>query len=336
MAICYHCNGSGRCAGATCTSRARRASVSVLALVASGVLLTGPAAAQTAAWTGNTSSDWFVSGNWNPAAVPGATTDVTINNGGLAMIGAAGAVARNVRLGDNAGQSGTLNVAGGALSGVGTLTLGDFGSGVLDISGAGTVTAGSVFAGLDPGGSGTATVSGAGSKLTASLLFYAGMDAGARGQFTILNGATLTTGTTVLGYYDATATGTLTVTGATIGTGTLTIGERGIGTFNLNGGSTGTSGSVTLGSNASGNGTANIAGSGTTWATRGINIGGTGRGTLTISDGAKATSTQSSSLAAPALVGGTATVTGPTTPIPTERRSPTAGSNSETAAPRVR
>jgi hypothetical protein len=70
--------------------------LSATALAGAGSLLpSGPAHAQTQ-WTGNTSTDWFTAGNWNPAAVPGAATDVQINNGAVpnpANMTAAGATA---------------------------------------------------------------------------------------------------------------------------------------------------------------------------------------------------------------------------------------------------
>lgn len=274
------------------------------------LLLASPALA--ADWLGTASSDWFTAGNWSPAAVPTGSIDVTINNGGSpnpATIGASGAVAKNVTLGSSVGQSGTLNVTGGTLSGITTLTVGDFGSGTLNISGGGTVAASSVYLAVDPAGSGTVTVSGTGSKLTPTSL-YVGMDAGAIGQVTIDNDASLVSSATTLGYFASTSSGTLTVTGATASTGALTVGEKGVGVFNLEGGSTGTSGTVTIGSNATGNGTANISGTGTTWTTGGMNIGGTGTGALTISAGAQVNTTQSNAAIAPLFLGGTATVTG--------------------------
>ena len=275
------------------------------------LLLASPAPA--ADWLGTTSADWFTAGNWNPAGVPTSSTNVTINNGGTpnaATIDTAGAVAQLLTLGSATGQSGTLNVTGGTLSSVTTMTVGDFGSGTVNISNGGTVTANTVYLAVDPGGTGTVTVSGAGSKLTPNSL-YVGMDAGAIGQVTIENGASLVSGSTSLGYYTGTSSGTLTVTGATASTGALTIGERGVGVFNLNGGSTGTSTSVTFGSNASGNGTANISGAGTTWTTGGMFIGSTGTGALNISAGAHVNTTQSNTVLAPLYLGeGTVTVTG--------------------------
>jgi autotransporter-associated beta strand protein/T5SS/PEP-CTERM-associated repeat protein len=285
--------------------RLLRVASSTLALMLASPVL-------AADWLGTTSTDWFTAGNWSPAAVPTASVDVTIDNGGApnpATIGTSGAVAKTVTIGAAVGQSGTLNVTGGTLSGVTSVTVGDFGTGTLNISNGGTVSASSVYLAVDPGGSGTVTVSGAGSKLTPTSL-YLGMDAGAVAQVTIGNEASLVSSVTVLGYFTATSSGTLTVTGATATTGGLTIGERGVGVFNLNGGATGTSGSVSFGSNATGNGTATISGAGTTWTTGGMNIGGTGTGALTISAGAEVSTTQSNAFLAPVFLGGTATVTG--------------------------
>ena len=284
-----------------------------LLLTSVAVLATG-APANAADWLGGTSSDWFVPGNWNPAAVPGSATGVTINNGGTpnpANITAAGAQAQSVDIGTAGGQSGTLNVNGGALA-IGTsLQAGNNGSGTVNITSGGTVNAGSAFMAVNPNSSGTITVSGAGSKLTATQT-YIGMDAGAIGQMTVQNGANLTSGTTVVGYFSATANGTLTVSGSTFtNTGSFTIGERGVGTFNLNSGSTAaTSSFVFIGSNATGNGTANISDSGTTWTTGNMNVGSSGTGTMTISNGAHVTSNRTFSATPVASIGGSATVTG--------------------------
>lgn len=283
-----------------------------LLLTSAAVLGCTPAGA--ADWLGTTSSDWFVTGNWNPATVPGSATDVTINNGGTpnpANITATGAQARNVTLGSNAGQTGTLNVTGGGLAVGTTLTVGDFGTGTVNISAGGTVNTGSAYVAVDPSGSGTITVTGAGSKLTASGT-YIGMDANAIGQVTVQNSASLASGTTVIGFFTGTSNGTLTVSGSTFtNTGSFTIGERGTGTFNLNNGSTATSGTTSIGSsNASGNGTANISGSGTTWTTSNMNLGTVGAGTLTISDGAHVTSNRSLGIIPVVSIGGNATVTG--------------------------
>lgn len=209
-------------------------------LLLASVAISVASPVEAADWLGTVSPDWFVAGNWSPAAVPGAGIDVKINNGATsnsATIVAPGALARAVEIGTAAGQSGRLNVASGALTiGAGGLTIGNLGSGSFNISGGGTVSTSSAFVALNPGSNGTVVISGAGSKLTASQV-YVGDDAGATGQVTLQNGASLVSSVTVLGYFSATASGTLTLSGSTGSTftnsGSFTIGERGAGTFNL-------------------------------------------------------------------------------------------------------
>jgi outer membrane autotransporter protein len=274
----------------------------------------GVTSAAAADWFGTVSADWFSAGNWNPTAVPGSATAVNINNAGSpnpANVSAAGATAGAVRLGSNAGQSGTLNVNGGTLAAT-SLRAGVFGTGTVNITGGGLLsTTGSSTAADSSGSSGTITVSGAGSRFNIGSLYVAA-DANTLGQVTIQNGASLTaTSQTILGYFTSTANGTLTVTnGSSASTGLMTIGERGAGTFNLNGGSTATSRSVSIGTDPSGNGTANIAGAGTTWTTGPMNVGANGE--MTISNGGSVTSQAVNTVLPPtvAIVAGTATVTG--------------------------
>ena len=279
-------------------------------LLASSCLAVTPV--EAADWLGTVSADWFTTGNWNPAAVPGSGTAVNINNAATpnpATINAPGAASGAVTLGSTAGQSGTLNVNSGGLAVTGSIYVGLLGSGTLNING-GTVSATGLGSVADSANSsGTVTVSGAGSQFNPGQLYVAA-DVNTLGLVTIQNGASISTAATILGYFSSTANGTLTVTNATASLGSMTIGERGTGTFNLNGGSTATSGSVSLGTNASGNGSANIAGAGTTWTTGNMNIGTTGAGSLMISSGAKVTSNNSFGVIPVASIGGSATVTG--------------------------
>lgn len=270
--------------------------------------------ANAADWLGTISADWFNPGNWNPAAVPGSGTAVNINNAAIpnpATIGAPGAASGTVTLGSTAGQSGTLNVASGGLAVNGSIYVGLLGSGTLNISGGTVSSTGLASVADSPNSSGTVTVSGAGTQFNPGQ-FYVAADVNTLGQVTIQNGASISTIQTILGYFTATANGTLTVTsGSSASTGSMTIGERGAGTFNLNGGSSATSGFVSIGSNnATGSGTANIAGAGTIWTTGTANIGTIGTGALTISSGAKVTTTSSFAVVPAVSLGGSATVTG--------------------------
>lgn len=98
--------------------------------------------AVAANWLGTVSADWFTAGNWNPAAVPGSATAVTINNAGTpnpSTINAPGAVAGRVDLGSAGGQSGTLNVAGGTLAAT-SLFAGILGTGTVNITNGGLLS----------------------------------------------------------------------------------------------------------------------------------------------------------------------------------------------------
>lgn len=269
--------------------------------------------AEAADWQGTVSSDWFVSGNWNPGAVPGSGTAVNIDTVATnPTINSGAATSAALSLGSAVGQNGTLNLTGGSLAVSGTAFIGRFGTGTLNMSGGAVMTStGLASIGENGNTSGTVTVSGSGTQFRPAQLWIAN-DANVVGQVTIQNGAALVTGATNLGTADATSNGTLTVTsGSSASMGTMQIGQTGTGVFNLNGGSTATSGSVAIGSNsATGNGTANIAGSGTTWTNGGVNLGTVGTGTLTISNGASVTSNRSIGVAPVVSIGGTATVTG--------------------------
>ncbi|MBX9847580.1 MAG: autotransporter domain-containing protein [Xanthobacteraceae bacterium] len=254
---------------------------------AASLLPSGAAHAQTQ-WTGNTSTDWFTAGNWNPATVPGAATDVEINNGAVpnpANVTAAGATARSVIVGDAAGQSGTLNVTGGTLTVPGPvgafpqgyLAVGNLGSGTMTVSAGGVVNANqSYIAANSDTSTGTVTITGStsqwittrfevgssgngtlnvrnGATVTNTGVFVIGNDGtgiGAVGVVNVESGADVTMTSTTLGS-PANSTGTLTVTGAGsswTGSGSLTVGSSGTGTFNLLAGASATSGSVAIGS----------------------------------------------------------------------------------------
>ncbi len=101
--------------------------------------------------------DWFASyanSNWNTILPPTATDDASINNGGTAQIATAGAVANSLTLGENVGDSGTVQLqAGGSLS-VNTLNIGPAGTGNFQWTG-GTLSAPTI----NVGASGTMTTS---------------------------------------------------------------------------------------------------------------------------------------------------------------------------------
>jgi hypothetical protein len=91
-------------------------------------------------WTGAVSSDWFNAGNWSNG-VPVANDTVSIQNNNLpnaVVVGATGAIAGRVAIGDSA--NGSLTIQNGGSLDVSVLTgLGDgAGSGLVVVTGAGS------------------------------------------------------------------------------------------------------------------------------------------------------------------------------------------------------
>src|SRR6266446_521241 len=195
--------------------------------------------AATTTWTDAT-GNWFTAGNWDNG-VPTSTTDAEINNGGTAQIGAAGAAAKSLTLGNNNTDSGTVSVGtGGNLAVDFNATIGQFGQGTLNVTGGGVVQTDEFTLGLQNGSTGTALVDGSGSKLTQGVFataavvgdfgtgtltisnggflkyaaLFVGNDAGGNGTVMIQSGGTADSSSSggAIGN-DATATGLVTVDG---------------------------------------------------------------------------------------------------------------------------
>ncbi|MPZ32946.1 MAG: hypothetical protein GEV13_18475, partial [Rhodospirillales bacterium] len=90
------------------------ATVSVAALGLALAATSSPAQAQTS-WTGSTSSDWFDATNWNPGAVPTASSEVVLDTvtPNPTVVNAPGAVADILRVGPN--NTGTLIIQNGGM-----------------------------------------------------------------------------------------------------------------------------------------------------------------------------------------------------------------------------
>ena len=250
-----------------------KALLATTALVAAAV----PASAQTANWTGVNSNDWFVAGNWAPAAVPTAADAVIINtvSPNTTLINA-NAVAGSVSVGgvfDPITQTvisgsglllirpaSTLTTSGGLIGD--TIGAGNNSVGGVDVIGVNALwNAGqSIFVGVEQG-TGVLSIQAAGSVQAQGVLGVGiGLfQAGSTGILNVLSGSTLETN---LG-------GSPDEIGAVIG--------------------------------SSGTGTATISGAGSSWTVGGgLQIGGifqgttaanSGTGTLTIAAGGVVTST---------------------------------------------
>ena len=292
-------------------------SVALILMVAS----LSPARAQSI-WTGNTSSDWFIGGNWqsgtvptpgasafidtiapNPTAVngPGAQAlDVVVGGSltGMLTIGSAGTVTNTEgTVGDSSGSTGTVTVsgAGAAWANSGDLYVGRNGTGTLNVSTGGTVSnlIGHVggCAGCSAGAVGTVTVNGAGATWTNSTGLMIG-DSGT-GQVTISGGGQVLTGSAggFLGNWPG-SSGTMTVTDAGSAwniSGQLVVGGflgPAVGSLTVQNGGTvsNTDGSVGYASGSTG--TVTVSGTDATWTNSGdLYIGRNGTGTLDVGTG---------------------------------------------------
>jgi outer membrane autotransporter protein len=250
------------------TSRTRggcNVSARLLAAIALFIASTVSTHAQTN-WTGQSSSNWFLSGNWD-AGFPRQTTDGNINTvtPNATVISDPGALARNLTVGAN-------------------------GTGMLTIQSGGTLADSFGTVGNLPGGVGTVTVTGAGSSWSnAGSVVVGGQGTG---TLIIQDGGTVSSGGGSVGL-SAGSTGTVIVTGpgsswingpsnglniGSFGTGTLTIANGGtvINITNL---------TANIGNGAGSQGTVTVTGAGSAWINSpGVNIGNLGTGTLTIAD----------------------------------------------------
>lgn len=254
-------------------------------LLASTCIVATPATA--ADWLSATSSSWFLAANWNPATLPTASDSVTINNGGTSTISSAGAVARNVILGNAAGQSGNIEVTGGSLTltpggyPTGSILVGNRGTGTVTVSNGGTVSSSSTYiAANDAGAMGTVTVTGTGSQWSTGFL-----DIGSSGNGTlnVRNGATVS---------------------ATSGGVSIGSDNGAVGVANVESGSHVTTTTTSIGTVAGSTGTLNVTGNGTIWTTGGTTVGGVGAGALNITAGAKVESFGGASIGDQVVVSG--------------------------------
>jgi T5SS/PEP-CTERM-associated repeat protein len=251
-------------------SQARAGGKFVLSTLLATIALVAASTVSTRAqtnWTGQFSSNWFLSSNWD-AGFPRQTTDAIINTvtPNSTAVTSPGALARNLTVGQNGTGMLTIQTGGTVADSLGTVGNGPLGLGTVTVTGAGSnwSNAGSVVV----GGQGTGTL-------------------------TIQDGGTVNSGGGSVGLA-AGSTGTVTVTGPGSSwingvSGGLNIGGFGTGTLTIANG--GTVNDITLvaaniGNGAGSQGTVTVTGAGSTWSNgSGVNIGNFGTGTLTIANG---------------------------------------------------
>jgi T5SS/PEP-CTERM-associated repeat protein/autotransporter-associated beta strand protein len=193
----------------------------------------------------------------NPSLIVGdfGTGTLTIENG------ATGAISGPITLGNNAGSSGKVTVTGtgSTLGTFADLTVGNSGTGTLNVGNGAAVTASNVNLALFAGSLGKATVAGAGSSLTTNFGLTVGYFGA--GSLTVSNGGTVqnTNGFVPIGYAGG-ASGSVTVDGAgsNFNTPSLYVGYLGAGTLTLSNGGTVTANDVHVASFSGSTGTINI------------------------------------------------------------------------------
>ncbi len=239
--------------------------LATIALVAASTVSTH---AQTN-WTGQFSSNWFFSGNWD-AGFPRQTTDANIDTvtPNSTVLSDPGGLARN-------------------------LTVGQSATGMLTIQAGGTLADSFATVGNHTGAQGTVTVTGAGSSWSnAGSVVVGGLGTG---TLTIQDGGTVNSGGGSVGL-SAGSTGTVLVTGPGSSwingpSGGLNIGSFGTGTLMIANGGTViniTTVAANIGNGAGSQGMVTVTGPGSTWInSSGVNIGNFSgsQGTLTIADG---------------------------------------------------
>ncbi|MDP1866459.1 MAG: hypothetical protein Q8L13_08980, partial [Bradyrhizobium sp.] len=229
------------------------ATASVLALALGAAT---PARGQTA-WTGTTSTDWFVAGNWS-AGVPtgGVNTTIDTITPNPTVVGAAGAQASTLFVGFS--STGNLTIQNGGTLTAGAIDIGTTigGTGTVTVSNGGTVSVSTTTVGASFNAN-SVTVDGVGSTWTNSDYFIVG--GFRRGALTITNGGAVSNVAGFIGQQGV-AIGTVIVDGAGsswTNSDILTVGNTGSGTLTIRNGGVVSATDVILG-RVGGSGTLNI------------------------------------------------------------------------------
>ncbi|KAA1048560.1 autotransporter outer membrane beta-barrel domain-containing protein [Pseudocitrobacter sp. 73] len=193
------------------------------------------------------------------------------------------------------------------------LSIGDSGTGTLNVLSGGTVTAGDTDLGYRTGGNGTLLVDGAGSTLSTAGMYVGRSGNGAmtirnEGRVTTTEDTIIASGTGVVGAVEVSNNGRWDLINKTGQLPNLNIGYHGTGTLDINSNGSVTTGVMTLGSFEDGKGCATVSGSGSVLTTTSLRVSDYGEGELTISDFGVVYSNGNSTIARSATGTGTVTV----------------------------
>ncbi|EMN3919017.1 autotransporter outer membrane beta-barrel domain-containing protein [Citrobacter farmeri] len=241
---------------------------------------------------------------------------LTLTNNGVVNSSGTGTV------GSGVGSTGEMDVSNGGLWNLinasdiaQILSVGNYGTGTLNINATGTVTGGATTLGGAVGGTGSVNVNGTDAALNTSSLIVGSYG---RGVLAITDdGMVKSSGTGMVGDR-AGSTGDVDVSNGggwnlvnASGVGQiLSVGNYGIGTLNINTTGTVTAGATTTGGGAGGRGMVNVNGTDAVLNTTSMTVGNYGQGTLAIADGGVVNSTGNGTVGSAADGSGIVTVEG--------------------------
>jgi len=195
----------------------------------------------------------------------------------------------NVRIGDEAGSTGTVMVdgAGSSFTSTGDLFIGRHGNGSLEITNGGAAYAVQSVVGYRTGGVGSVVVDGAGSSFNTEGVLILGLESNTTGSMTIRNGGTVNSGFADLAR-DPTSTATVLVDGAGSiwnNVGGIGVGINSTATLAIRNGGAVLSGFGAIGQGGASTGDVVVENAGSRWDNAGLTVGDQGVGSLTIRDG---------------------------------------------------
>jgi T5SS/PEP-CTERM-associated repeat protein len=249
------------------------------------VAFAGVAPGQIATWKGDEftmEGDWDEPENWiifGQPGVPGADNPVEINNSGTARI-SSGAMAGYVVLGQSESDAGTLEITGADAS-FSSVTVGDKGSGNLEINGGAVAVENDLSIGSSAGSNGAFRLNGG----ALSRIFQLSVGRSGAGVLEI-NGGTVSDLFGSIGEASG-ASGAVMLTGSSTWTNeaSLGIGGSGAGTLSITGNSTVTNTSGSIGGDGGASGVVVVAG-GSTWTNSSfLRVANFGTGSLEITGG---------------------------------------------------
>ncbi len=284
--------------------------------LAFALILYSPLYASDVYWTNALTGDWFTAGHWDLGFVPqtsGNPDRVHINKGTVNLNAGQTASVYKFSMGDNTGDSATLNVSGsGAVLNLYSARIGVQGSAALNVSNGAKITGiDLMYFGFTDSLPLTNQQRVASGKFSGSGTYvqFPGIYVGLAGIGTleVTDRATVVTGSMMIGQYGVDGiygVGSVKISGngTTWSVGTLGMGNNGTGALEiLNGATLASSAWSIVGQKAGSSGTITVDGAGSTWNARNVSVGVLSEGTLNIRNGGTVTNEMTTSISAVSL-----------------------------------